>query len=344
MAKDWLARRYGEVSGSQILISLLLPFGAYLLANELDCSGILAAAAAGITMSYVERRGGVLAVTRIRRSAVWETVYFGAGGVIFILLGEQLPRIVEAAAKDVREAGHHDIAWLVVYVLAISLAAAALRFAWVWASFRFTLVPDAQPGRQRFASDWRLAAATSFAGVCGTVTLAGVLALPLTLHNGSPFPARDLSIVLAAGVIVTSLVAAFAMLPYLFRGLQLPPQAGEQAAEDHARIAAAEAALEAIARSQHDLADGREDAALYADAAVRITAAYRQRIDAWAKTGAARDVERRMDDVERHLQVVGSNAERREIYRLLSNGEVSDEIARRLVRETDLLEARAGAT
>ena len=82
-AKAWADRRLGEESGSQILVSLLIPFASYLLAEQLGGSGILAAVAAGVTMSFVEASGGALAVTRIRRSTVWDMIQFAANGVIF---------------------------------------------------------------------------------------------------------------------------------------------------------------------------------------------------------------------------------------------------------------------
>ncbi|MDG6146369.1 cation:proton antiporter, partial [Lactococcus formosensis] len=83
-AKGWVSRRWGEDVGAQILISLLIPFAAYLVAEELQASGILAAVAAGVTMSFTERGGGAggqsLAMTRIRRGVVWDTVQFVANG------------------------------------------------------------------------------------------------------------------------------------------------------------------------------------------------------------------------------------------------------------------------
>ena len=93
-AKNWISRRYGEDGGSQILISLLIPFGSYLVAEHLHCSGILAAVAAGVTMGFVETTGEVGAATRIRRSTVWDMIQFAANGIIFVLLGEQLPMIL----------------------------------------------------------------------------------------------------------------------------------------------------------------------------------------------------------------------------------------------------------
>ena len=342
VAKNWVSRHFGEETGSQILISLLIPFGAYLLAEHLHCSGILAAVAAGVTMGYVEQTGQALAVTRVRRSAVWDTVQFAANGIIFVLLGEQLPQIVAGAAQVVRETGHHEPVWLLIYVVAINCALAALRFLWVWTSLRFTLFRAALKGQKPVVPSWRLIAATSLVGVRGTITLAGVLTLPLTMYDGSAFPARDLAIFLAAGVIIVSLIAASLSLPYLLQGLKLPPEPLQQEEEDRARVAAAEVAIQAIEQAQHDMGEGRGDTDLYADAGARIMELYRQRIDGRSKTGEERALARRMDEIERKLRLAGLRAERTELYRILRSHKLSDETARKLVREIDLLEARFG--
>ena len=342
VAKNWVSQHFGEETGSQILISLLIPFGAYLLAEHLHCSGILAAVAAGVTMGYVEQTGQALAVTRVRRSAVWDTVQFAANGIMFVLLGEQLPQIVTGAAQVVRETGHREPVWLLIYVVAINCALAALRFLWVWTSLRFTLFRAALKGQKPVVPSWRLIAATSLAGVRGTITLAGVLTLPLTLYDGSAFPARDLAIFLAAGVIIVSLIAASLSLPYLLQGLKLPPEPLQQEEEDRARVAAAEAAIQAIEQAQHDMGEGRGDTDLYADAGARIMELYRQRIDGRSKTGEERALARRMDEIERKLRLAGLRAERTELYRIARSRKLSDETARRLVGEIDLLEARFG--
>jgi Na+/H+ antiporter len=340
VAKNWVSRHFGEETGSQILISLLIPFGAYLLAEHLHCSGILAAVAAGITMSYVEQAGQALPITRIRRSAVWDFVQFTASGIIFVLLGEQLPQFVTGAAQVVREAGHHEPIWLVVYVVAITLALAVLRFIWVWTSLRFTLFRAALKGQKPHLPSWRLIAVTSLAGVRGTITLAGVLTLPLTMNDGSAFPARDLAIFLAAGVIIVSLVAASVSLPFLLRGVELPPEPSRQEAEDRARIAAAEAAIQAIEQAQHRMGEGRSDADLYIDAGVRIMELYRHRIDGRSTTGKEASLARKIDEIERTLRLIGLRAERAEIYRIARAHRLSDEVSRKLVRELDLLESR----
>ena len=344
VAKNWIARRFGEDTAAQVLISLLIPFGAYLLAEHLHCSGILAAVAAGITMSYAEHSGRVSPVTRIRRNAVWDLVQFTANGVIFILLGEQLPHLVESAAQVVRDTGHHEPVWLLVYVVAINLALAVLRFAWVWTSLRFTLVRAHLKGKKTYVPNWRLFAVTSLAGVRGAVTLAGVLTLPWTLNDGSAFPARDLAIFLAAGVIIVSLIAASVTLPFLLKNLELPPEPSRQEEEDRARVAAAEAAIQAITQAQYDMGEGQSDADLYTDVGARIMEIYRQRIEGRSKVGKEAELAKKINDIERRLYLIGLRAERAEIYRTVRRRGISDELARKLVREVDLLESRLGAT
>jgi CPA1 family monovalent cation:H+ antiporter len=240
----------------------------------------------------------------------------------------------------VREAGHHEPIWLVVYVVAITLALAVLRFIWVWTSLRFTLFRAALKGQKPYVPSWRLIAATSLAGVRGTITLAGVLTLPLTMSDGSVFPARDLAIFLAAGVIIVSLVAASFSLPFLLKALELPPEPSQQEEEDRARNAAAEAAIQAIEQAQHRMGKGRGDADLYIDAGVRIMELYRHRIDGRSTTGKEASLARKIDEIERRLRLTGLRAERTEIYRIARARRLSDETSRKLVRELDLLEAR----
>ena len=343
-AKHWASRRFGEEAGSQVLLSLLIPFGAYLVAERLGCSGILAAVAAGITMSYAEQTGGARALTRVRRTAFWDTVQFGANGVIFVLLGEQLPTIVAGAEKVVRETGHQDRPWLLIYVIAINVALAILRFVWVWVSLRFTLLSEARHGRRSTKPSLRLVAATSIAGVRGAVTLAGVLTLPLTLNDGSPFPTRDLAILLAAGAIIVSLIAASVGLAPLLQGLELPPEPSHRQDEDRARIMAAEAAIKAIVRTQHDLAQKHHNAELCAAAGARMMQIYRQRIERESKMGEEAEQVREIENVERELRLAGIRAERDTLFELSRARMLPEETARTLVRDLDLLETRYAAT
>jgi len=338
--KEWIARRIGEESGSQILISLLLPFASYLLAEWLHCSGILAAVASGLTLSSVEASGQAMATIRMRRNTVWDTIQFVANGIIFVLLGEQLPSILGPAAETVRLTGHHEPWWLLVYVLAINIGLVALRFVWVWVSLSLTIFRARLQGSQMRRPNWRLVAATSLAGVRGAITLAGVLTLPIMLNDGSLFPARDLAIFLAMGVIIVSLVAASIGLPLLLRGLEMPAEPSYQAEEDQARVAAAEAAIAEIERVQHTLAAGRRDADVYIAAAARIMDFYRARIDARSREGEAATLARESEDAERRMRLAAVKAERTVIFQMLRSQQIGSETADKLVRELDLLEVR----
>lgn len=339
--KDAITRRLGEETGSQILLSLLIPFGAYLLAEHLHCSGILAAVAAGITMSYAEQSGQLMAITRVRRSAVWDTVQFTANGIIFVLLGEQLPRIISGATQVVQEVGHHDPIWLVIYIVAINLVLAILRFFWVWVSLRFTMFRASRRGNVIPKPSWRLVAAMSLAGVRGAITLAGILTLPLTLNDGSAFPARDLAILLASGVIILSLVAASIGLPMVLKGLKLPPESRHTKNEDSVRITAAKRAIRAVEQVQHDKGGTTgPDMHLYADAAARIMDLYRRRIDGQSKTVEEAEEAQRMERIERELRLAALRAEREEIYSAGRARKLSDDVVRKMVKDIDLLEAR----
>lgn len=336
-AKAWVTRRWGEDVGSQILVSLLIPFGSYMLAEHVHASGILAAVAAGVTMTFAEISRQAMAVTRMRRNSVWDTIQFALNGIIFVLLGEQLPAILSGAKATVALTGHASPWWLAGYVVAIVAGLAALRFLWVWVSLRFTILRKGAIGPAR-SPDWRLVATTSFAGVRGAITLAGVLTLPLTLDDGSPFPARDLAIFLAAGVIMLSLLLATLALPILLKGLTMPPEPSRQAEEDAARIATAEAAIRAIERRQHALAEGHHDPDLYVAAGTRVMDVYRERLD--GLTGDRPDMARAQDRLASELKLVGVKAERKALAGLVRDRRIGGETARKLTRELDLAEAR----
>lgn len=338
--KERVTLKVGEEPGIEILVSLLIPFGVYLLAEAVEGSGILAAVAAGVTMSYAEHRGRAMAATRVKRAAVWDTVQFTLNGVIFVLLGEQLPAIIAGAARVVSEAGHSSPIWLGVYVLVLTATLAVLRLVWVSISLRFTSFRANRQGREFVRPGWRLIVATSLAGVRGAITLAGILTLPLALDNGAPFPARDLAIFLAAGVIVISLLAASIGLPALLRNLELPPEADIQIKEDKARIAGAEAAIREIERLQRSLSEKGYDDEIYSDIGNRIAAFYKERIR--NRTEILDDVPQARDvaKFENMVRLAAIKAERNEIFELRRKREIPDDLARKLVREIDLIETR----
>ncbi len=332
-AKDWIARHFGEETGTQILISLLIPFGAYLLASRLEASGILAAVAAGIAMNQEEKSGRASSVTRIRRAAVWDAVQFAGNGVIFVLLGHQLRAIAVGAAHAVGETGHDGLPWLLGYVLAIIAALVVLRGLWVWISIHlFRRHPDV------WIYGGRLTATAALAGARGAVTLSGVMTLPLSLNDGTAFPARDLAIFLAAGVIVASLLLANVTLPSLAKGLMpAQPKPPDRTAENAARLAAAQAALRALEAKLRQISEMPGDTKLYVQGSARIIEQYRRQAEVHAKPNEETTL---ADDIERSLRLIGLRAERDEYFRIARAGGVPDELARALVREIDLTEAR----
>jgi len=335
----WLLRRFGEPPGSPILVNLLLPFGAYLVAERLHASGILAAVAAGITMSYVELSGHALAATRIQRSAVWDTVQFALNGIMFVLLGEQLPDIFRGASVSIEQSGHISRWWLVVYAFAITAGLLVLRCAWVWASLRLTIFKQTMRNQVRMKIQPRLLLATTLAGARGTITLAGVLTLPLTLPGGAPFPARELVVFLASAVILLSLLIAAIGLPRLLAGMNFPEEPEERRQEDLARHEATQAAIAAVEQAQIQLMPHSDDPDIFPQAAARVIALYRQRLGSTSEERSTRQELRKLDQAESALRLAALEAERKAVFDLALNGKVSDEISRKLVREIDLLEA-----
>ena len=327
-----LQRRFGEEDGVPVLINLLTPFGAYLVAERLEASGILAAVAAGITMSYLELSGGATPGTRIRRNVIWDALQFTLNGTMFVLLGEQLPDIVRGALHPAGGTPY-DLWWLVGRALAFSLGLVLLRFAWVWISLQLTILNRKRLGRQVFKPKLRVMLATSVAGVRGALTMAGVLTLPLALPNGDPFPARHLAIFLASSVIVVSLLLASAALPALLRGLEMPAEPEAKCSEDDARHAATLAAIAALERAEK--ADGEDGSR----AVAHVLRLYRHRLKATDAAGTGGDAQA-LRHTERNYRLLALSAERDTVLRLARRMDISDETARRLLRQIDLLEAR----
>jgi len=344
---NWLFARFQLEAGSQIIISLLIPFIAYLLAEHIEASGILAAVAAGIMMSFIEDYAPNAATTRMRRLAVWNTLQFVANGIIFVLLGEQLPEIISGAANVVRDTGHQNPLWLLVYVALIYAALIVLRFIWVWVSLRFTLFNATRRGIQAFNPGWKLVAATSFAGVRGTVTLAGVLTLPLFLADGRPFPVRDLAIFLAAGVIVLSLIAASIALPFLLCGLKLPQEASSRKDEETAQAAAYEAAIQAVETETHNLCQGQSDADIYTNAGAHIMQIYRDRLTSLSADNDSEEKALRHEQdnkVEKLLRLRALEAERHVYYDYKRRRLLPEESANKFLHAVDLVEAQLSAS
>ena len=339
--KGFIRRRWGEDVGSQILISLLIPFAAYLAAEAIHASGILAAVGAGITMSFTEHRGAAKAATRVRRAVVWDTVQFTANGLIFVLLGEQMPSILARAREVINTTSHKEIWWLAVYVLAIVLVLAIIRFIWVWATLRLTLFRRKDANGERPKLRWRLVTVMSLAGVRGAITLAGILTLPFFISDGSLLPGRNLAIFLAAGVIIVSLVVATVALPPLLKGVELPSESHAQTVADRGRKAAALAAIKALEDSWTTHEKSGVPADDYAEVMAHMMEGYRYRIELASGADATEMAHnQQLESLEAKLRIIALKAERQEIRRLADNRLLDEETARKLIREVDLEELR----
>ncbi|MET0936488.1 MAG: Na+/H+ antiporter, partial [Luteibacter sp.] len=334
-----LVRWSGEVDpASQVALLLLLPFAAYLLAEHFGVSGILAAVAAGMTMNYTDvLKGGYLA-TRMQNGAVWAMVEFTFNGLIFLLLGLQLPGIIGGAKGDLAQAGGGELWYLVAYVLAITFALVILRFIWVWVSLRFVLLRALHRGEKRPKLGTRLVWTSALAGVRGAITMAGVLSLPLMKSEGVPFPTRHLMILLATGVILATLLIGAIGLPLSVKGLKLPGEDPRVREERKARALAAEAALRAIGDEQKRVeGDGDENAvALASHVAARVMADYQQRLEAAGEEGDVPEKARAEAGTERVMRLAALRAERRQLYNLRRTHEINDDTLRTLIGEIDL--------
>lgn len=325
--------------GSQILVTLLLPFGVYLLADRLHCSGILAAVAAGITMNLTDAWPW-RAATRLQRTAVWDMVQLATNGVIFVLLGQQLPALLSATPTTVLITGHSDPWWLAGAAGLIVLVLGALRFAWVGLSFWLGAVAARRRGDDTPLRGWRVVLVASLAGVRGAVTLAGVLTLPLVMPGGNAFPARDLAILLAAGVIVLSLGVATVLLPPVLRGLTWPAAPGRGQIEHATRRASAVAAMKALEQARRRRRGGSAADPRYAEVEALLLALYEQRIARNTATGPVLRLEEQA--IERELGLLGLRAERAEAQRYGRLHGLDELALRRIVRELDFQEARYG--
>ena len=335
-------RAIGEEPGSEIIVSLLIPFGAYLLAEHLGSSGILAAVAAGIAMSYAEMTQPMLAGTRIRRTAVWDTVQFAANGAIFTLLGAQLPPLVARSDVVAHEVGLQQPLWLAAYAVAIVAVLAAMRFVWVAVTLHLNLIGARKRGEPRIKSPWRIITAVTCAGVRGAITLAGILTLPVVMNDGTPFPTRDLAILLAAGVILLSLIVASIGLPLVMKGLELPPSHRDQH-EDEARAAAAEAAVRAVDDRQQQLVTAGGDPQLHEEVGEQLMNFYRSRVVGGEEEDEeATKAHRERAFIRRTLGLAALRSEREVIMRFRRRRRIEDVTAQKLLREIDLLEARYG--
>ena len=223
----------------EVLVSLLGPFAAWLPAETLQVSGVLAVVTAGIVLGRAAPRI-MSSDTRVLGSGVWQMMIFTLNGLVFILIGLQLPRILDEASLN------RSVGQLAVMALAVSATVIAVRLVWV---FPGTYLPRLLSRRIREREPMpsrRGVLIVGWAGLRGVVSLAAALALPLTTESGSPFPGRGLLLFLTFSVILATLVGQGLTLPLVIRWLGLGDDGSADHEELHAREAAVSAALERL--------------------------------------------------------------------------------------------------
>lgn len=323
-----------------VVMTLLIPFAAYLFAEHFGWSGILAAVAAGMMMNYTSIANIGPVASRVRTTSTWTMIEFVFNGMVFILLGLQFPHILGRALINAHETSNEQMALLIGYVAAVAVALYALRFVWVWLLRWYASRGAAKRGLTSAVPGMRTVAVTTLAGVRGAITMAGILALPETLPNGVPLPGRDLAIFIASGVILLSLLLAVVGLPLLLRGWRRgrDPHAAE---ERFARKLAAQAAIRAVDQLHETAtADLDESASAYAtDVTARVMDIYRRRLATLGdEKTAPSERARRAEALEFQMKLAAMRAERAVLVSLRNTQKINDETLSKLMREVDLTE------
>jgi CPA1 family monovalent cation:H+ antiporter len=320
--RDLLLRLHGSDAQIEITLSLMTPFAAYLAAEQLGVSGVLAVVAAGL---YSGWRDPVRMDVETRQNAfaVWALLLFWLNGIAFVLLGLQFPSLL-AAVRD-----HYSIAQLLGFTGAVAGAAMAARLVWVYAgSYLPFLIPRLCQGEARPTSAGVLV--LGWAGMRGTVTLAGALSIPLVLADGTPFPGRDIVIFLAFGVIAVTLLVQGTTLESLIGRLGLREDDSRAQEERLARITAVEAGLKTLRTLEAETATPDHAAALG-----QVVAEYEHRLAALTAEGETRKSARRRRSAGHRYRSAALVAERQAVNELWLNGQIADEIHRPLQQLLD---------
>ncbi|ASM17460.1 MULTISPECIES: Na+/H+ antiporter [Serratia] len=321
-------------SATQIIFSLLLPFSCYLIAERIGVSGILAAVSAGmmIGQSKVNRS---MPLVRLRTNNIWEMLEFVFNGMVFILLGLQLPGILNFTVAQTGIDHSISLETLLAYVVIIYFSLIAVRLIWLWLMKvgSATLMRKDPLLFSKFSTRDLFVAA--FAGVRGAVTLAGVLSIPLFLLDGSPFPGRYQLVFIASGVILLSIVVGIVTLPFLLRG-NLPPEEDQEEAFSVSE-ALASAATKAVNETKEKLLVAPPD-----DATPElIEETTRRMLDVLQrKILTKEDVKNivALKRLEKQLYLASLHAEREELYRLRRMKKISHEKQRKLLHRIDITE------
>ena len=310
-----------------VTISLLTGYAAFVPADALGASGVLATVTAGI---YMGIRGPKIlpARTRLQGYFVWDIIDFIINAILFVLIGLQLRAVTDGLSG-------YSAVTLGGYALATAGVVVGTRLIWFFTVPYLVRAIDRRPAQRarRGSARWRLVMAWS--GMRGAVSLAVALAVPLTTDSGAAFPNRDLIVFLTFAVIFFTLVVQGLSLPVLIRRLGVS-DGGEDADEElRARLVATKAAIE-----QLDVLAGEEWTRDDTIERMRGLYEYRKRRLA-ARAGKIEDdgYEDRTLAYQQVVQLV-LGAQREALLRMRSEGVLSNEVMNRILRELDLEESR----
>jgi Na+/H+ antiporter len=311
---------------TEITISLLSGYAAYLPAEQLGVSGVIAAVTVGIYMGW-HTPELTTPTLRIQSISIWEILTFLLNAVLFLLVGLQLPTVIENITG-------YSAGKLIVWGMLISLVVIVVRLLWGFTVVYLIRAIDRRPSQLERRTTWQSRLAIGWAGMRGSVSLAAALAIPLQTDAGAAFPARDLIILLAYAVILVTLVGQGLTLGPLINGLGLCDDGTEEREEVAARIRLAEAALERIEELTGQ--DWVRDDTLER---VRGQYDYRRRRFAAREDGDPDGYEERTGAYRRMMYEL-YDAQRTELIQMRNRGDISDEVRRRVERDLDLEESR----
>ena len=330
LAVGWIVRQVRRRLDNppvEIAISLATGYFAYLPAEAAGVSAVLAAVAAGI---YLGWHAPELTTVRQRLQgfAVWETVVFVLEALLFILIGLQLPVIIDGLSG-------WSAPSLIGYAALVSATVIAVRFLWIFVTA--PLPRGASPcDRERAPySEWRQAALLSWSGMRGGVSLAAALALPLTTEAGAPFPERELIVFLTFAAILVTLLVQGLTLPRVIRRLGLHDDGLEAEEEARARLGAAEAALERLGQLS-------DESWVHREALERLRGLYQFRRTRF-RTRLDPDGDGAIEERSRNYQRLYAElleAERRRLLELRREGHIDDDVMLRIQRDLDLEQSR----
>jgi len=308
----------------EITLSLMTPYAAYLAADHLGFSGVLAVVAAGL---YSGWRDPVRMDVETRQSAfaVWGLLVFWLNGTAFVLLGLQFPTLLAAVR------GSHSLLQLLGLTLAVSAAAILARLAWVFAGI---YAPSILPGVCRKDARAATGLVMGWAGMRGTVTLAGALSIPYLMPDGRVFPGRDIVIFLAFGVIAVTLLLQGTTLEWLIHRVGLREDNTRGKEELLARTTAVSAGLAALRVLEAEAKTPDHNAALR-----QVLGEYENRLAVLEAEGETRLSARRRRKAGHRYRTLALKAERTAIDGLWRDNKIADDVHRPLQQLLDHEEA-----